>query len=472
MEKLTLQGMKFVNESGKEVILHGMNILARERTNGHIYPGLRESFAWFHKMGFNLIRYGIFWDAVEPAPGKIDEEYLSKVKEIVVWAEEQGIYVMLDMHQDLFAQKYIDGAPDWACLDEGLYHPENCSLWYEAYLKSDAIIRAADNFWANKPAEDGIGLLDHYEKMWERIAEVFADCRNVIGLEPMNEPFMGSIARNAFGLAAMKMLEKNPQFNIERPDLVKPEEAQEYMAIVSSQLLDFDRTTLMDFYRRMQRAIRKTSDLPIITGGNIYCSSDVPTGIERLEGIGQIYGPHGYDSVVDSDRYDAYSKENVRRVFAGKRESQLRLKLPTIAGEWGAFPSKDFTNDLIRFMNGILEEYLWGSAYCEYRPGKENDPNFSSLCRAYPMETAGELESYHYDEENKSFEMKYLAEKGGTSVIFLPFKPAKVCGEGFETEVREEADSAHAGVPEKAKRAVRLLVTAQKDGEIRLSVHG
>lgn len=29
MEKLTLKGTRFVNESGKEVILHGLNVLQR-----------------------------------------------------------------------------------------------------------------------------------------------------------------------------------------------------------------------------------------------------------------------------------------------------------------------------------------------------------------------------------------------------------------------------------------------------------
>lgn len=40
MEQLNLQGMKFVTESGKQVILHGVNVLCRERDNGHFYPGL------------------------------------------------------------------------------------------------------------------------------------------------------------------------------------------------------------------------------------------------------------------------------------------------------------------------------------------------------------------------------------------------------------------------------------------------
>lgn len=152
MEKLTLKGTRFVNESGKEVILHGLNVLQRQRENNHFYPGFEKAFGYFRRSGFNLLRFGIFWDGAEPEPGQMDMEYLRKVKDIVNLAEENGIYILLDMHQDLFAQKFIDGAPDWACLDEDLPHPEHCKLWYEAYLQSDAIIRAADNFWENKPA--------------------------------------------------------------------------------------------------------------------------------------------------------------------------------------------------------------------------------------------------------------------------------------------------------------------------------
>lgn len=287
-------------------------------------------------MGFNLLRFGIFWHGFEPRPGVYDETYLGRVKEIVNLAESCGIYIILDMHQDLFAQKYIDGAPDWACLDDGLPHPESCTIWYNAYLESDAIIRAADNFWANKPAEDGAGLLDHYSSMWEKIAETFADCSNVIGFEPMNEPFMGSIAREAFGYATRKMMETNPAFDLTKPEAVTEEEQAAFMGIVSRRFLEFDRTTLMDYYRRMQRAIRKYSDKPIVTGGNIYCSTNIPTGIERLEEGNQIYAPHGYDSVVDSARYESFSKRNVELLYEEKRRGQERLGLPTIVGEWGS----------------------------------------------------------------------------------------------------------------------------------------
>ena len=426
MEKIKLEGKRFVTERGGQVLLHGVNVLCRDAGLGHFYPEFEQAFPFFRRMGFNLLRFGIFWDAVEPQPGEINHDYLDRVKAIVETAREYGIYIILDMHQDLFAAKFIDGAPDWACLDEGQPHPEDCKLWYEAYLRSDAIIKAADNFWANKPAADGVGLLDHYQQMWEQIAETFADCENVLGFEPMNEPFMGSLARESFGTATLKMMEKNPAFSLADPGSVQPEEAAEFMGMVAARFLEFDRTTLMDFYRRMARAIKKHSDKAIVTGGNIYCSTDVPTGIEPLGDIPQIYAPHGYDSVVDSDRYDSFSKENVERLYQHKRQDQDRLGLPTIVGEWGAFPSKDFTNDLICHMNGILEENLWGDAYCEYHPGMENDPHFTALRKAYPMETAGELEAFHYDGKTPQFTMTFHAVSGKETRIFCPFVPRTV----------------------------------------------
>lgn len=214
MNQILIDGMNFRTSDGKQVLFNGINVVCKDQAQGYFFPNLEKSFKEFRKMGFNLIRFGIFWDGAEPQPGIYDIDYLKKVKDAVLLAAKYDLYVMIDMHQDLFARKYADGAPDWATLDENACHPEGCTMWYDAYLQSEAIIRASDNFWANKTAEDGIGLLDHYEKMWEQIAQYLDECENIIGWEPMNEPFMGSLARNAFGSATMKMKEQYPQFDL------------------------------------------------------------------------------------------------------------------------------------------------------------------------------------------------------------------------------------------------------------------
>ena len=38
MEKIRLEGTRFLNESGKEVLFQGINVLHRERENGHLFP--------------------------------------------------------------------------------------------------------------------------------------------------------------------------------------------------------------------------------------------------------------------------------------------------------------------------------------------------------------------------------------------------------------------------------------------------
>lgn len=432
MEKITVKGNKFLDESGREVLLHGINFVCKEKKQNYMWPDHEKLFTWFTEMGFNLIRLGIFWDAVEPEPGKYDEAYLHGVKDVITDAQKQGLYVLVDMHQDLWSVLYADGAPEWATLTDGARHPEECAIWFEAYLSSDAINNAADHFWKNDPAEDGVGLLDHYAAMWEKISETFAECKNIIGFEPMNEPFMGSLARNSFGMAAMKTQQKYPAFDFQKMTGITAE-AQEYFSqLVGESFMVFDKETLMPFYQKMDEAIRKFSDIPLATGGNIYCSSNFPSGLERVclnggEELQQIYAPHGYDAVVDSDCFENFSKENVDRLFAGKRATQERLGMPVIIGEWGAFPSKSFTNDLIDHMNGILERYHWSSAYWQYIPGMEEDANFSALQRAYPAAIQGKLMEYHYDREAEKLKIIW---EGKSVLCYLPFS-------GYQMEADE-----------------------------------
>ena len=60
-------------------------------------------------MGFNGLRLLTIWEAVEPyASGEYDLDYLDYLEQIVAKANEYGIYVFIDMHQDFFSR--------WHCL--------------------------------------------------------------------------------------------------------------------------------------------------------------------------------------------------------------------------------------------------------------------------------------------------------------------------------------------------------------------
>jgi endoglycosylceramidase len=173
---------------GRSLILHGANIAnaakrAPDRTSWHTFEDYRRMR---DEWGFNVIRLLIFWDGVEPQPGEYDQEYLDRVEERVGWAEELGLYVILDMHQDLYSTKFTgDGAPEWAVWDDGLpFDP--VTPWWLNYL-SPAVMRAFTNLWT-EPA-----LQYFYIAMWTHVAERFAGWPNVLGFDLMNEPFFGEI---------------------------------------------------------------------------------------------------------------------------------------------------------------------------------------------------------------------------------------------------------------------------------------
>jgi len=56
-------------------------------------------------MGFNVVRLLVIWEAIEPKKkGEYNTEYLTYIRKIVQEAKDQGIYVLMDMHQDMFSR--------------------------------------------------------------------------------------------------------------------------------------------------------------------------------------------------------------------------------------------------------------------------------------------------------------------------------------------------------------------------------
>ena len=56
--------------------------------------------------GINCIRLGIIWDGLEPSPGSFSEEYLEGIDKFINLASLNNMYVILDMHQDLYSHKF------------------------------------------------------------------------------------------------------------------------------------------------------------------------------------------------------------------------------------------------------------------------------------------------------------------------------------------------------------------------------
>ncbi len=88
---------------------------------------LDEADHWFgvlNEQGFNAVRFILNWEGIEPdQKGVYDTEYLDYVDAMVAMAHEHDIYVLMDMHQDMFSRHLftrMNEDPWGTAADEGL----------------------------------------------------------------------------------------------------------------------------------------------------------------------------------------------------------------------------------------------------------------------------------------------------------------------------------------------------------------
>lgn len=437
MKKLGIEDTKFVDSDGNEVILSGINLVCKDKAKGYVEDVDETDFKHFKDLGFNLIRFGLIWDGVEPNPLEYDVDYLEKLKAQIKLAEKYGLYVFLDMHQDLYSVLYSDGAPEWATITEGLPHLTG-DVWSDAYLISPAVNKALDNFWSNYQV-NGIGLQDYYCDMWKFVADYFKDCDNIIGFDIMNEPYPGSIGQEILGSIVYGYAQKfMPDTELSSDELsqlwFQDETRVQILADMAnmdiySELLTyayapnfaFEKDILTPFFdKATQKIAEADSEKFIMTGTSYFCNMAIESGIQRLPNAkNQVYAPHGYDLIVDTNHYDIYNQDRVDLIFSTHKKVQDRLNTPTIVGEWGAFTNHPITYELTKDLIEIFEANLWSNTYWCWYKGYEQHPYVKALHRAYPQAVSGELLSYHYDFEKKTFKMEFTPTDGKT-VIFYP----------------------------------------------------
>ena len=186
-------GRWLVDGQGRVRIDHGVNMVYKRAPYAADAAGFSSDDARFlARNGFTTVRLGLTWKAVEPQPGRYDDDYLDRVRSTVRMLDEHGIVSLLDFHQDLYNERFQgEGAPDWAVQDDGL--PAQPQLGFPAnYFAMAAMWRAFDHFWANDPGPGGVGLQDRYAAAWRHVAARFRGTPGVQGIDLFNEPFPGS----------------------------------------------------------------------------------------------------------------------------------------------------------------------------------------------------------------------------------------------------------------------------------------
>lgn len=256
LPRLHLEGDKFIDDSGRQLILRGVNLGGdcklpytggatyyptdfADHTNvsfiGRPFP-LDEASQHFKRLrhwGFNCLRLLTSWEAIEHAgPGQYDEAYLDYYAKLVAMAGEHGLYVFVDFHQDVWSRMTGgDGAPGWTFEKVGIdYRTLDASdaafVMQQRYDFNDARPRQNDNYpqmsWFhnyNRAANgimwtlffggrdfapqlniDGTNvqyyLQSHFISSQTALAKKIAHFPHVLGFDILNEPSGGWIGKS------------------------------------------------------------------------------------------------------------------------------------------------------------------------------------------------------------------------------------------------------------------------------------
>lgn len=192
-------GRWIVDASGRVVIDHGFNVVAKVSPYLPSADGFGADDAQFLAAhGFTAVRLGVLMEALEPSPGKFDDAYLTGIANTVALLGHYGIRTLLDLHQDLFNERYQgEGLPSWMALDNGL--PAQPQAGFPGnYFVMPALWRAFDNLWGNAAGPGGVGLRDRIAQAWAHVAARFRGDPDVLGYDLFNEPFPGSDYASCF----------------------------------------------------------------------------------------------------------------------------------------------------------------------------------------------------------------------------------------------------------------------------------
>jgi len=190
---LSQEGRWITDAKGRVVVMHGVNMVYKRPPYHPAAVGFDAGDAQFLRQhGFNNVRLGTIYAAVEPEPGVYDDAYLDQIEAVQRTLARERIFSMIDFHQDLYNERFTgEGFPPWAVIDDGL-PAEPTTGFPGSYLSSPGLNRAFDNLWANRAAPDGIGLQDHYAAAWRHVAQRFEGEPYVMGYDLINEPWPGT----------------------------------------------------------------------------------------------------------------------------------------------------------------------------------------------------------------------------------------------------------------------------------------
>lgn len=384
---------------GRAVVLRGVN-LANEHKHTP-YLGFHESSDYVRireDWGMNAIRFLMTWSAVEPENGVFDDNYLESVRARLDWAEQAGLLVVLDMHQDVYGEGFGgDGAPRWTC-DEAHYEAfEPASPWFLNYL-NEHVAACFDQLWTS----DEMGA--RFATAWAHVAQELAGHPAVVGFDVINEPHWGTAVPGAF-----------------------------------------ERERLQSFYERVVPAVRAWAPtwvafLEPSAGRNV----GIATSLERFPFPNVVYSPHSYDAAAEQGNgFNPESRGAILAKYLALWDEARALDAALWIGEYGGVADHA---GIVEYMDAQYDgaaQVAAGTMYWAYdrddgygmlRPdGSEKANLLDVLVRPYPERVAGDPVAWSFDDSTREFVLTFEPDASISAPTIIAV-PDRVYGSGYAVD--------------------------------------
>lgn len=454
MDSLYCSGTEIRDEYGRQRIFRGVNICLKlkkaDLSEARKQLLRKKVIKKLKKTGVNIVRLGITWASLEENRGEYSAELAEILHKFAKRCESENIWIMPDMHQDLFSHYFHgDGAPKWA-VDPALKSKEPLAIWAEGYFYMNGVQQAFYDFWQNKN-----NIQADFINCWKFLSDTFSDCSNIFGLDYFNEPYPHSGGREVFlnilcGVA--KAIGRNIDFHycfrgyrektgmlmaalriicaLKTPSafhalLQKLDDEKEFSKLVNGKddiIADFSKNYYQPFFDKMSSSVSR--------GFNVfehcyYSNLGIPFYIDAPEN--SVYSPHAYDIFIDSPLYNKYcSNARIDFILGRIRENQIKMNVPVVMGEWGGMQSGKNTVSHIDHIMNTFERYKWSSIYWNMK--FDDSKLLSVFNRPYPAAIYGEIKEFHTDCENRKFTLLWHQPQScaqyskQSNIIYIPGK--------------------------------------------------
>jgi endoglycosylceramidase len=461
---LSHDGRWITDARGRVVILHGVNMVYKRPPYDPSAIGFgADDAAFLRRHGFNNVRLGTIYSAVEPQPATYDDAYLERIAATTHVLAAERIYTMLDFHQDLYNERFGgEGFPDWAVLDDGL-PAQPLTGFPLSYVTSPGLNRAFDNLWANAPGPGGVPLQDRYAAAWGHVAERFAGEPYLLGYDLINEPWPGTQWPTCANFAGCPVFEQ--QF-------LAPTQQRAINAIRQADsrgLVWYEPMVITNFGARHNHP--DTGDPWAGLSFHIYClGADLAPLVPEVAGM-------------SCDQLEELALENAEERAAANGDTLL-------LSEFGATDDPATITRMVDRADSHMVGWQWWH-YCNCDdptttgPGDKqaivSDPaqppsganvlgdKLALIVRPYPQTVAGTPRSYSFDRDTRTFELAYSTaspsgERLERKIKTQVFVPELHYPDGYRAEVRG------ARVMSDPDAAILVLQRTRSADEVELTV--